>query len=67
MAYATTLCDGEMPHMKDYIQSELRNHLYNCLQRSFPSVHRHLEPGQVAKKKMSVIVLVIYQKLQPLE
>ena len=60
MAYATTLCDGEMPHSKDYIQSELRNHLYNCLQRStalpFPSVHRHLEPGQVVKKKIPVIV-----------
>ena len=66
MAYATTLCDGEMPHTKDYIQSELRNHLYNCLQRStplplpFPSVQRR-------KCLLLSIAVVVYQKLQPLE
>ena len=31
LAMATTLCDGELPQSKQYIQKEMRPHLIQCL------------------------------------
>ena len=38
LAYATTLCNGELPQYKTYIQKEMQPHLIKCLQESTPTV-----------------------------
>lgn len=47
IAYATYLCFGNDPSMKDYSQKSMRNHLLSCLaeneMRPFPSEERNMQ------------------------
>ena len=60
LAYATTLCNGELPQYKNYIQKEMRSHLIKCLQEStptaspFPSSNRNMQHDVKRTKSVSL-------------
>ena len=62
LAFGTSLCVGELPSEKRYIQSDLRAHLHSCFESNnpspqpFPSSNRQKVPTSFIKKTMVVLV-----------
>ena len=56
LANATTLCQGELPQSKQYIQSAMRPHLIRCFKESspsaFPAKPRNLCGDHIKKTKV---------------
>ena len=56
LAFGTSLCIGESPSEKKYIQRDLRAHLHNCFEsdnpcpQPFPSSNRQKVPANLIKK-----------------
>ena len=55
LANATTLCQRELPHTKQYIQGAMRQHLIQCFKDScasgFPSTLRNVSGDHIKKTK----------------
>ena len=68
LAYATSLCLGELPTERRYNQGELRAHLSSVFEHSnphpqpFPSCHREKTPANIIKRTM-VIPVFCYCRL----
>ena len=63
LAFATSLCLGELPSERRYIQASLRAHLSDCFKsgnlssrQSFPSVNRRKVPDNLIQKTMVIPV-----------